>query len=69
VAADLGYDADFVTEATMTFPIVNEENGDVLPTDDIIRRTEFVLRGRFARIARVADLVAEVQGALASSAR
>jgi len=60
VAADLGYDADFVTEATATFPITDPESGDVLTTDEIIRRTEFVLRGRFARIARVAALEEEL---------
>ena len=60
VAADLGYDVDFVTEATATFPIVNPENGEVLTTDEIIRRTEFVLRGRFARIARVTALEEEL---------
>lgn len=69
VAADLGFDADFVTEGTMTFPIVNQESGEELTTAEIIRRTEFVLRGRFARIARVADIVGEAQGALASTAR
>lgn len=60
VAADLGYDVDFVTEATATFPITDPESGEVLTTDEIIRRTEFVLRGRFARIARVAALEAEL---------
>jgi len=30
VAADLGYDADFVTEATLTFPIVNKKTGEEL---------------------------------------
>jgi nicotinamidase-related amidase len=69
VAADLGYDADFVTEATMTFPIVNPENGEELATADIVKRTEFALRNRFSRIARVAEIVSEVQGALASAAR
>lgn len=69
VGADLGYDCDFVTDATLTFPIVNAENGDELPTDDIERRTEFVLRGRFARIARTSDLVSEVKEALVPSAR
>jgi nicotinamidase-related amidase len=69
VAADLGYDADFVTEATMTFPIVNAETGEELSTADILHRTEFVLRKRFARIVRVAEVVAELQGALASNAR
>ena len=49
VAADLGYEVDFVTEATLTFPIGN------LSTDAIIERTEAVLRGRFARIVTVAE--------------
>jgi nicotinamidase-related amidase len=60
VAADLGFDVDFVTEATMSFPIRNSETGEELSTDEIIRRTEFVLRDRFARIARVDDLVEEL---------
>lgn len=60
VAADLGYDVDFVTEATQTFPINNPETGEVLTPDEIFRRTEFVLRGRFARIATVDRLVEEL---------
>jgi nicotinamidase-related amidase len=64
VAADLGYDVDFVTEATVTFPITDPESGEVLSTDEIIRRTEFVLRGRFARIARVAALEEELRRAV-----
>ena len=60
LAADLGYDVDFVTEATMTFPITDPETGDELSTDEILRRTEFVLRGRFARIAKVETLVEEL---------
>jgi len=50
VAADLGYEVDFVTEATATFPI------GALPTDAIVERTEAVLRGRFARIATVSEI-------------
>lgn len=50
VAADLGYDVDFVTEATATFPI------GTLSTDAIVERTEAVLRNRFARIATVKDV-------------
>ncbi|HUR80340.1 MAG TPA: cysteine hydrolase family protein [Thermoanaerobaculia bacterium] len=49
VAADLGYEVDFVTEATLTFPI------GTLTTDAIIERTEAVLRGRFARILTVEE--------------
>jgi nicotinamidase-related amidase len=55
VAADLGYDVDFVTEGTLTFPI-----GD-LTTEEIVRRTEAVLDGRFARIATVDALVEEIE--------
>ena len=64
LAADLGYDADFVTEATMTFPISDPETGEELSTGEILRRTEYVLRKRFARIATVDDLVAELQEAV-----
>jgi nicotinamidase-related amidase len=67
VAADLGYDVDFVTEATCSFPIINPETGEEMSTSDIIKRTEFVLRGRFARIATVQGLVAEVEGAAVRS--
>lgn len=52
VAADLGYEVDFVTEATATFPI------GMLSTDAIVERTEAVVRGRFARIATVGDVFA-----------
>ncbi|HKR63170.1 MAG TPA: cysteine hydrolase family protein [Thermoanaerobaculia bacterium] len=54
VAADLGYDVDFVTEATATFPI------GTMSTEDIVERTEAVLRGRFARIVTVRDVVEEM---------
>jgi len=58
LAADLGYDVTFVTEATATFPIVRPDTGEVLGTDDVIARTEFALAGRFARIARLEDAFA-----------
>lgn len=54
IAADLGYEVDFVTEATATFPI------GTLSTDAIVERTEAVLRGRFARIATVAEVREEM---------
>lgn len=54
VAADLGYDVDFVTEATATFPI------GTLSTDAIVERTEAVLRGRFARIVTVSEIREEM---------
>lgn len=55
LAADLGYEVSFVTEATATFPITRGDTGEVLETDAIITRTEFALAGRFARISTIAD--------------
>jgi nicotinamidase-related amidase len=61
VGADLGYAVDFVTEGTMTFPIRNLDAPDEeLGTDAIRERTEYALRGRFARIAGVAGLMDEL---------
>lgn len=54
VAADLGYEVDFVTEATATFPI------GTLTTEQIVERTEAVLNKRFARIATVAGVKEEL---------
>ena len=62
VGSDLGFDVDFVTEATLTFPIQRipgSEDG-ALPVEAVIERTEFALRGRFARIATVDDIVREL---------
>jgi len=63
VAADLGYDVDFVTEATLTFPIPLRPfdwSGEALPALDVIERTNYVLRHRFARIAAVQDVLGEL---------
>jgi nicotinamidase-related amidase len=69
VAADLGYAVDFVTEATMTFPIQDRDDpARELGVEEIRVRTEFVLKGRFARIATVAEVVGELRGALALAA-
>lgn len=73
LAADFGYEVDFVTDATQTFPIANTETGEELSTAAIFERTEYALRGRFARIVRTRELLAEVtageieKGALAST--
>jgi hypothetical protein len=62
VAADLGYAVDFVTEATMTFPIPNWDSpGEELGVDAIRERTEYALRRRFARIVTVAQLANELK--------
>ena len=63
VAADLGYAVDFVIEATITFPIPNHDHpGEELGVDAIRERTEYALRGRFARITTVAELADELKG-------
>ncbi len=70
IAADLGYAVDFVTEATLTFPIAHRDRpGEELGVDEIRTRTEYVLRGRFARIATVADMVEELKGVRSLAAR
>lgn len=62
VAADLGYAVDFVTEATMTFPIPNwDKPGEELGVEAIRERTEYALRRRFARIVTVAQLTEELK--------
>jgi nicotinamidase-related amidase len=69
VAADLGYAVDFITEATMTFPIPNHDHpGEELGVDAIRERTEYALRRRFARIATVAEVARELQAASSSAA-
>jgi nicotinamidase-related amidase len=62
IAADLGYAVDFVTEATMTFPIPNwDKPGEELGVDAIRERTEYALRRRFARITTVNQLAKELK--------
>lgn len=69
VAADLGYSVDFVTEATMTFPIPNHDKpGEELGVDAIRERTEYALRRRFARICTVVAIAKELEQAKPSVA-
>ncbi|MEV6670680.1 isochorismatase family protein [Streptomyces sp. NPDC051162] len=68
VASDLGYGVTFVTDATATHPIEHRDAPEgrsldeiladprTLGTDAIVARTEYVLAGRFARIATVEEL-------------
>lgn len=70
VAADLGYDVTFVTDATATFPIEHrgappgrtpaEIAADplTLPAEDVVTRTEYAISGSFATIRTVAELTA-----------
>ena len=55
-ASDLGWSVDFVTEATLTFDMV-QPDGRPLSAADIRSRTATVLKDRFARICSVAEVV------------
>lgn len=58
VASDLGFAVDYVTEATLTFPMIHAGSGSHYDARDIKQRTELVLDGRFARIRTVDDILA-----------
>ena len=58
-ASDLGWAVDFVTEATFTFPMQHAD-GTRFGRDDIAKRTELVLAGRFARIATIDEALATI---------
>ena len=53
VGSDLGYAVDFVSEATLTFPMTHAGTGQTFSAQDITTRTELVLANRFARIVSV----------------
>ncbi|WP_348944549.1 isochorismatase family protein [Chitinibacter sp. FCG-7] len=68
VASDLGFDVDFVSEATLTFAMTHA-NGRMYSAAEIKARTELVLAGRFARIVTVTELEAELSGQFALQER
>jgi len=60
-ASDLGFDVDFVTEATLTFPM-RDAAGREWSAREIAERTELVLAGRFARVLTVEAALAAAAG-------
>ncbi len=64
-ASDLGYAVDYVTEATLTFPMTAAD-GRIFSAAEIKARTELVLTGRFARIATVEQALADAAPPLAA---
>ncbi|HZP65381.1 MAG TPA: isochorismatase family protein [Rudaea sp.] len=56
-ASDMGYAVDYVTEATLTFPMLGRDGRRWTP-EEIKARTELVLDGRFARVATVEQALA-----------
>lgn len=61
VGADMGYSVDFVTEATLTFPMTHAGSGRTYGADEIKAHTELVLAGRFARIVSAAEALAALE--------
>lgn len=56
-ASDLGYHVDYVTDATLTFPMIDRYGLEWTPKE-IKSRTELVLDGRFARVTSVEKALA-----------
>ena len=54
-ASDSGFKVDFVSEATLTFPMTHARSGRTYTAAEIRERTELVLEDRFARIVTVAQ--------------
>lgn len=64
-ASDVGYEVDFVSEATLTFAMTGRD-GHRWSAADIKARTELVLDERFARIATVEQALAGSAARLAA---
>lgn len=58
-ASDTGFLVDYVTEATLTFPMT-DRTGRTWSPEEIKARTELVLEGRFARILTVEEALTGV---------
>ena len=58
-ASDLGFEVDYVTEATLTFPMTTTR-GSRFSAADLRERTELVLAGRFATIATADEALARI---------
>ena len=59
-ASDIGYQVDYVSEATLTFAMT-DRHGQRWSPAEIRARTELVLDGRFARIATVEEALGAAQ--------
>ncbi|MFT4042745.1 MAG: cysteine hydrolase family protein [Gordonia sp. (in: high G+C Gram-positive bacteria)] len=60
LASDLGYEVEFVRDATATHPLPLADGSSVLRADEVIERTTAALAGRFATIVTLAELGVQV---------
>ncbi|WP_263367912.1 cysteine hydrolase family protein [Edaphobacter bradus] len=63
-ASDSGYEVDYVTEATLTFPMTDRK-GRVWSPEELKERTELVLEDRFAHVVTVESALERAAGAVA----
>jgi nicotinamidase-related amidase len=63
--SDLGWQVDYVTEATHTFPLT-DATGRTWSVEEIKARTAAVLDGRFARVCTIAEALAGTPQAVAA---
>lgn len=52
-ASDSGFEVDYVTDATLTFPMTHPRTGKIYSVNELKERTELVLADRFAQIVSV----------------
>jgi nicotinamidase-related amidase len=57
--SDQGFNVNYVTDATLTFPMTHA-SGRVYSSAEIKERTELVLAGRFAKIMSVSDALSSI---------
>ena len=62
-ASDLGFEVDYVSEATTTWPMTTRA-GRTVTVDEIRERTEMVLAGRFATIVTVDEAIERARAAM-----
>ena len=63
-ASDRGFQVDYVSQATLTFPMRHPSTGREFSADEIRERTELVLAGRFATLASPDEAIARARAAL-----
>lgn len=63
--SDLGWQVDYVTEATHTMPLT-DATGKTWTVEDLKARTAAVLDGRFARVCTIAEALAGAPEAVAA---
>jgi nicotinamidase-related amidase len=62
LASDLGYQVQFVLDATATMPLERWDGGGVLTVDEVLQRTASALHGRFADVVTCEDVLTSWRG-------